>query len=76
MTDYPNMSYCMCNNTLAALNQIMDAMEDVDFVRNLNMDEMRAFNELVHVAKLFAQKGESAIDATIDENVETILGDK
>jgi methyl-accepting chemotaxis protein len=76
MTDYPNMSYCMCNNTLAALNQIMDAMEDVDFVRNLNMDEMRAFNELVHVAKQFAQKGEQAIDAAIDENVETILGDK
>jgi hypothetical protein len=76
MRDYPNMSYCMCNNTLAALNQIMDAMDeegDVDFLRDLNMDEMRAFDELIYVARQFAKRAERAQDEAIDLNVEEIL---
>lgn len=74
--DYPNMSYCMVNNTLAALNQVMDAMDEqgaMPFVRELNMDELRAFNELAHVAKQFAKRAERAIDDAIDENVYAIL---
>ena len=75
--DYPNMSYCMCNNTLAALNQIMEAMDEqgaVSFVKDLNMDELRSFNELMHVAKLFSRCAERAVDQVIDDNVEAILG--
>ena len=61
MTDYPNMSYCMCNNTEAAFNQIMDAMDeqgDVNFVKDLSMDELRSFNEIAFMARRFAQRAE------------------
>ena len=76
MRDYPNMSYCMVSNTLAALDQVLTAMDeqgDVVFLRELNMDELRAFNELAHVAKQFAKRAERAIDDAIDENVYAIL---
>ena len=66
----------MCNNTLAALNQIMDAMEDVDFVESLNPDELRDYNELVHVARQFSNRAERMLFAQIDKNVEQILGDE
>ena len=78
MRDYPNMSYCMCNNTLAALNQILDEMDekgDVDVVRELNQDELRDFNELAFVAKIFAKRAEKAVDQLIDERVEEVLGE-
>jgi hypothetical protein len=28
MSNYPNMSYCMCNNTVLALKQVVEAMND------------------------------------------------
>ena len=77
MRDYPNMSYCMVSNTLAALDQVLTAMDeqgDVAFLRELNMDELRAFNELKHVAAQFQKRAGRAIDRAIDENVEGILG--
>ena len=73
MTNYPNMSYCMCNNTLAALDQVMDAMEDVDFIEDLNPDELRSFNELIHVANLFVSKGNFLLDQQVQKNVEKVL---
>ena len=75
MFDYPNMSYCMCNNTLAALDQVMDAMEDVDFIENLNPDELRSFNDLIHVANLFISKGNYLLDQQVQKNVDEILED-
>ena len=77
MSNYPNMSYCQCSNTLAALDQVLTAMDeqgDVAFLRELNMDELRAFNELKHVAAQFQKRAGRAIDQAIDENVEGILG--
>lgn len=78
MRDYPNMSYCMCNNTLAGLNQILDEMDekgDVAVVRELSQDELRDFNELAFVAKIFAKRAEKAVDQLIDERVEEVLGE-
>ena len=75
--NYPNMSYCMVGNTLAALNQIMDAMDEqgaVEFVKDLNMDELRAFNELMHVANLFSRRAVRAVDQVIDDRVDSVLG--
>jgi hypothetical protein len=75
--NYPNMSYCQCSNTLAALEQVLNAMDeqgDVEFLRELNMDELRAFNELKHVAQQFQKRAERAIDRAIDENVDAVLG--
>ena len=76
MKDYPNMSHSMVSNTLAALNQVMDAMDEqggTQFLRDLNMDEMRAFDELMHVARQFARRAERAQDEAIDLNVDEIL---
>ena len=28
MSNYPNMSYCMCENTMSAMHQVLNAMED------------------------------------------------
>lgn len=78
MSNYPNMSYCMCNNTLMALDQILDEMDkkgDVDFVRDLSQDELRDFNELAFIAKMFAKRAEKAADQLIDERVEEVLGE-
>ena len=73
MTNYPNMSYCMCNNTLAAMDQLMDAMEDVDFIEELNPDELRSFNDLIEVAKLFARRGELLLDRQVQKNIDKVL---
>ena len=77
MRDYPNMSYCMCNNTEAAFNQIMDAMDeqgDVQFIKELSMDELRSFNELVYIARQFERRAERALGQVIDDNVDAVLG--
>jgi hypothetical protein len=74
--DHPNMSYCMCNNTEAALNQIMDAMDDegaVQFVKDLSMDELRSFNELVYIAKQFVRRAERALDEVVEDRVDEVL---
>ena len=76
MRDYPNMSYCMCNNTEAAFNQIMDAMDDegdVAFVRELSMDELRSFNEIAFMARRFAQRAERAVEQVINDRVDGVL---
>jgi hypothetical protein len=79
MKDYPNMSYCQCQNTLAALEQIMDEMDEqgaTKFLKMLNMDEMRAFDELIHVARQFSKSAATAQGKLIDQNVAEILGEE
>lgn len=74
--DYPNMSYCMCNNTEAALKQIMDAMDDegdVEFIRDLSMGELRSFNEILYLAEQFVRRAERALDRVADDRVEEVL---
>ena len=55
MSNYPNMSYCMCENTLLALKQITEAMESEGpmFLREMNRDERRALEELFHYCESF-----------------------
>jgi hypothetical protein len=45
---YPNMSYCMCENTLLALRQVVTAMETegVGFMFNVCEDFMNLSEEL------------------------------
>jgi hypothetical protein len=74
--NYPNMSYCQCSNTLAALEQVLNAMDeqgDVEFVRELSMDELRSFNEIAFIARQFAQRAERAVNQVIDDRVEEVL---
>lgn len=55
MSNYPNMSYCMCENTLGALRQVMEAMEHEGpmFLKELNRTEKRAFQELFNMCESF-----------------------
>ena len=54
MRDYPNMSYCMFENTMAALNQCSGAIEealDNDEPLELNQYEHRPFNEMYEMCR-------------------------
>jgi hypothetical protein len=70
MSNYPNMSYCMCENTLLAMKQVMDAMrnEGVGFMSDLSRDERRAFKELFNVCEDFMNLSEELQDEYEQEN--------
>lgn len=60
MSNYPNMSYCMCENTLLAMRQIVTAMQEegVGFLADLSRDERRAFQELFNTCEDFMNLSE------------------
>jgi hypothetical protein len=60
MSNYPNMSYCMNENTLAALKQVLDTMQEEgpNFLREMNRTERRAFEELFHYCESFLTMSE------------------
>ena len=60
MSNYPNMSYCMNENTLLALRQVVEAMneEGPQFLRELNRTERRAFEELFSTCEDFMSLSE------------------
>ena len=60
MSNYPNMSYCMCENTVLAMRQILNAMneEGVGFLVDMNRDEKRAFQELFNLCEDFLTASE------------------
>lgn len=49
MRNYPNMSYCMFQNTQMAMDQLAEFMieADMDDVLDISKDELRAMRELV-----------------------------
>jgi len=55
MSNYPNMSYCMNGNTLLALRQVVEAMneEGPQFLREMSREERRAFEELFSMCEDF-----------------------
>ncbi len=60
MSNYPNMSYCMCENTVLAMRQILNSMneEGVGFLVDMNRDERRAFQELFNLCEDFLTASE------------------
>ena len=57
MSNFPNMSYCMCENTMASLRQVYEAMRSEyphDFFRQMSKDERAAFSELAQMCRLVA----------------------
>ena len=60
MSNYPNMSYCMNENTLMALRQVVDAMneEGPQFLREMSRDERRAFEALFNMCEDFMSLSE------------------
>ena len=60
MSSYPNMSYCMNENTLLAMRQIVTAMneEGPQFLREMSREERRAFEQLFSTCEDFMQLSE------------------
>jgi hypothetical protein len=60
MSNYPNMSYCMNNNTLLALRQVVEAMneEGPQFLREMSREERRAFEQLFSTCEDFMSLSE------------------
>ncbi len=60
MSNYPNMSYCMCNNTFLALQQVVQAMQEEGpmFLREMNRDERRYFEALFGMCEDFMSMSE------------------
>lgn len=55
MSNYPNMSYCMCENTVLAMNQIVTAMNEQgpDFLREMGREERQSFQALFNQCEDF-----------------------
>ena len=60
MSNYPNMSYCQCENTLLALKQVLESMESEGpmFLREMSRTERRAFEELFGYCESFLTMSE------------------
>ena len=57
MSNFPNMSYCMCENTMASLRQVYETMQQEyahDFIGQMNKHEKNAFSELAQMCRLVA----------------------
>lgn len=63
-SSYPNMSYCMNQNTLLALRQIMDAIDEegTEFLRDMSRAEKFAFHDLVQACEGFIRQAEVLVD--------------
>ena len=55
MSNYPNMSYCMCENTSLAMQQILEAMmeQGAHFLLDANRDERAAYRRLFDQCEAF-----------------------
>lgn len=68
MSSYPNMSQCMCKNTLSALlsalGQVVEAMHEEGpmFMQELNRTEKRAYQELFNMCEAFLSAAEEIED--------------
>ena len=60
MSNYPNMSHVMCENTLLGMRQITDAMQEEGpmFLVEMRRDEMRAYKELFNICEAFLSAAE------------------
>lgn len=79
MRNYPNMSYCMFQNTKLAMDQLAEFMieADQDDMLDISDDELRAMRELVgyceqyiRLAEDFDSKRQEMLDALEDEDME------
>ena len=79
MRNYPNMSYCMFENTQGAMNQLAEFMieADLDDVLDISRTELRAMQELVgyceqyiRLVEEFDSKRQEMLDALEDQDLE------
>ncbi len=79
MSNYPNMSYCMFQNTKLAMDQLNEFMMEVDFddLLDMNRDEVRAMQELVgyceqylELVNEFAERQDAAQRLAVEDTEE------
>jgi hypothetical protein len=73
MRDYPNMSYCMFANTVNAMSQILESIDDakigdgvVDFFESLSREERRNLQHLFNQCEEFMNQAQDIWDQ-VDE---------
>lgn len=66
---YPNMSYCQCENTLLALQQVLNSMEDQgpEFLEDMNSTEHRAYQELYNACEAFMRHADILEQDLVEE---------
>ena len=64
MSNYPNMSYCMCENTALAMKQILQAMQIKGpmFLQDMNREEATAYRALFDLCEAFLSEVEELDD--------------
>lgn len=64
MSNYPNMSYCMNENTLLAMQQIIEAIDNdaEEFWNDMSREERRAFEELYLACEDFMSRAEKMVE--------------
>lgn len=69
---YPNMSYCMCENTDLALQQILTAMSEAldngpegvqEFFNDMSREEQQGYQSLFDACRDFLRMAEDMEDA-------------
>ena len=65
----PNMSYCMCENTLLAMHQILDAMKEEGpmFLQDLSRSERESFEELFHACQSFMDFADELVEGEVTQ---------
>ncbi len=65
MTNFPNMSYCMAQNTREAVQQLIDAMEEqgVELLEDMSRPERLSFELLVTMAEEFHSIAQDLLEA-------------
>lgn len=69
----PNMSYCMCENTLGALEQVIEALREQgpeEFFSQMSSYEREAFNNLVSACKEFVELNDEILDEEAADLIE------
>ena len=79
MSNYPNMSYCMFENTQLAMDQLVTFLQeaDQDDMLDISKSELRAMRELVgyceqyiRLVEDFDDKRQQILDACEDDEME------
>ena len=73
---YPNMSYCMFENTLLAMGQLLDHMnyaldkgpnEVKEFLDDMSKEELTSFRELFNMCREYIKLAEDIESSETDE---------
>lgn len=69
MSNYPNMSYCMFQNTVLAMRQLLAAMNEdgAELLADMSRDERRAFEELFHACEDYMTQAEALTESEHQE---------